>query len=191
MRLSGELSRWILWFLTAVGAGVGLLFLGQRRTLRRSAAGLEALAQAFWRLELGETLGASVRQAAFQYARTVQETDTPAYALGVAYTLLYAADQLEGGSPMVYIQRLRQMTAHPVARAYLARLSWHIGQPTKARQYLAEVLQQDSACGLAYLLLARLEPDSACVWLRRGATAKYYGAESHAYQILKARLRCP
>lgn len=149
----------------------------------------EQLNQAFWRSEGGESLSEAEKQRLLQVISQVPDTVPRLYAQAVAYLLLY------GGSlqapPMVYVQRLQQMREDPWVLAYLGRLSAHTGQQEKAYQYLRQAIQGDSACGPAYLFLAQLSPDSACVWLSLAQKASLEAAALRFARQLKDRWRCP
>lgn len=168
---------------------MGLLFLGRRHSALSSLSLQDEIAAAFWRAEAGESISASEKEKILSLISQVPDTATAAYALAASYLLLYGADALSA-PPMVYVQRLQQFRSNPVVLAYLGRLAFHTGQRDKAIAYLREAIQKDPTCGPAYLFLSRIESDSACVWLQRGAQAAYTPAERTYRDRIRERLGC-
>ncbi|MCS6895650.1 MAG: hypothetical protein NZZ60_05830 [Bacteroidia bacterium] len=169
--------------------GAGLLLLGKRRSALSTLSPQEVIADAFWRLEAGKSLSAEEIKNAASFVAQVPDTIPEAYALAVAFLLIYGTDALSA-PPMVYIQRLQQLKSDPVVLSYLGRLAYHTNQAEKAESYLREAIRMDSTCGVAYLFLSRIRTDSACVWLKRANRAIYKPAEQVFLRELMERLGC-
>lgn len=167
-----------------------MLILSRRPSALSTLSPEDEIAAAFWKAEAGEELSPAEKSRLISLISQVPDTAASAYGLAVAYLLLYGADALNA-PPMVYIQRLQQMRSMPVILAYLGRLAHHTGQKEKAQAYLREAIQADPACGTAYLFLAEVEADSACVWLNRGSQAAYTRAERTFRERFRERLGCP
>lgn len=184
-----EWLRRFLWGATAIGAIGVILALSRRPTALITRSPAEELAAAFWRAEAGEPLSSNEKKHLATLISAIPDTAAAQYGLAVAYLLLYGTDELSA-PPMVYIQRLQQFRSVPAVMAYLGRLAHHTGQKEKAHAYLRQAIQTDPTCGTAYLFLAQIEPDSACVWLRQGAQATYTPAELTFREKLKAQRGC-
>lgn len=190
MSQSEHWKRWV-WGLSAATVFIALLFLAPRRThLAASSPTASLIEEAFWKLEIGEAVAPETLRQALAEATQVPDSQPRRYAQAVALLLLYGDTAIRITAPMVYIQRLLQMREDPVVEAYLGRLNWHIGRPDRAYSYLRGALAREPRCGTAYLFLARLAPDSACFWLKEGASATYSPAEATARQTLISALRC-
>lgn len=168
--------------------GIVLSF-GRRPTALIVRSPDEEIAAAFWRAEAGEPLSPNEKKRLASLISQIPDTAAAQYGLAVAYLLLYGTDALSA-PPMVYIQRLQQLRSVPVVMAYLGRLAHHTGQKEKAYTYLREAIQADPTCGTAYLFLAQIEPDSACIWISRGAQATYTPAERSFREKLRAQRGC-
>ncbi|MEN3041198.1 MAG: hypothetical protein ABDH66_06655 [Bacteroidia bacterium] len=169
--------------------GVGILLLGQRRAALSTQSPEEVISAAFWRLEAGQSLSPEEQKRVASLTAQVPDTAPEVYALAVSYLLIYGTDAL-AGPPMVYIQRLQQLRSNPVALAFLGRLAFHTNQRDKAESYLREAVRMDSTCGIAYLFLARIQPDSACIWLRHAGNASLRPVEEAFRKGLMERLGC-
>ncbi|MCX7606172.1 MAG: tetratricopeptide repeat protein [Bacteroidia bacterium] len=184
-----ERLRWGLWLLSAVVVLVGLWYPKRHSSLSPVSSVEERVVEAFWLSEAGDTLSPAERARIASLVAQVSDSSPSAYAAAVSFLLLYAGDHLSG-PPMVYIQRLQQMREDPWVLAYLGRLAWHTGQKEKAYRYLREAIQQDASCGPAYLFLAEMEEDSACVWLSRAAVATFPIGAQRLRERLISRFRC-
>ncbi|GIV23101.1 MAG: hypothetical protein N3A68_02970 [Bacteroidia bacterium] len=184
-----EWLRWLFWGLTGVGAVVGLVGLGRKGLPREETFSEERLSEAFWKAEAGLTPSPTERAQVERILNQITDSLPRLYALAVTYTLLYA-DNLSA-PPMLYVQRLQQLRADPWVVAYLGRLAWHTGQKEKARAYLHEAIQRDSACGPAYLFLTQVVPESACVWLQAASTAALPPGAVIYQKHLREQYRCP
>lgn len=188
MRRSERL-RWLLWGLTGVGVIGGLVGLRREGLPREETFSEERLSEAFWKAEAGLIPSPVERAQVERLLGRLSDSLPRLYALAVTYTLLYA-DTLSG-PPMLYVQRLQQLREDPWVVAYLGRLAWHTGQKEKARAYLYEAIQRDKACGPAYLFLAQVVPESACVWLQAATQATLPPGADLYQKHLTERYRCP
>ncbi|MCX8111976.1 MAG: tetratricopeptide repeat protein [Bacteroidia bacterium] len=184
-----EQRRLIVWSLTGLAAAAGLFFLGQRRSVLSKPSAQEEISLAFWQAEAGTPPTPEKKKYLASLLNQIPDSSASSYALAVTYLLIYGAEELSA-PPMVYIQRLQQLRSVPSVLAYLGRLAYHTGQIEKAQKYLREAIESDPTCGTAYLFLSRIESDSACAWLTRGAQATYTPAERLFRDQLKARLSC-
>lgn len=162
---------------------------GRRSAITRPPALENQLDAAFWRAEAGEPLTTQEKTTLLSRLAGLSDSVPRLYAQAVAFQLLYGEEL--SASPMVYVQRLRQLSEDPWVRAYLGRLSWHTGQPDKARQYLGEAVAQDSACVPAYLFLAQVASDSACYWLQQAARYPLSEGQKTYLRQFRNRQRCP